>query len=179
MGDLLLLIKQAQNMKHYLKRTILSLSIVGTLWACTSAVDRISEENKNTPSSETKTQEIVQDKNPNSIQFYRIPLEKAFELAREQNKMLFVDFYADWCQPCKMMDNNVFTVPEVYTLFNDRFINVKLDVEDRAHGSQAAANYNVAAMPTFMVIHPDEGVKLNIRGYRDPQSLIGQVQQVL
>ncbi len=166
-------------MKLYLKRITLSLTVVGSLWACSSAVDRISEENKNAPAPETKSQEIVQDKNPNSIQFYRISLDKAFELAREQNKMLFVDFYADWCQPCKMMDKNVFTVPEVYTLFNDRFINVKLDVEDRAHGSQAAANYNVAAMPTFMVIHPDEGVKLNIRGYRDPQSLIGQVQQVL
>jgi thiol:disulfide interchange protein len=167
-------------MNLFLKRKAFGLLMITSFWACSSAVDRISEENLNTAKSPTaKSNEVIQDKDPNSIHFYRIPLEKAFDMAREQNKLLFVDFYADWCQPCKMMDKNVFTVPEVYTLFNSRFINVKLDVEDRAHGSQSAANYNVAAMPTFMVIHPDEGVKLNIRGYRDPQSLLEQVQQVL
>jgi thiol:disulfide interchange protein len=167
-----------ENLKSNFRATafsavFISLSFVG----CTSAVDRISEENKSTATKETP--QIVQDKDPNSVQFYRIPLKEAFEMARKENKLVFVDFYADWCQPCKMMDKNVFTVPEVFQFFNTTFINVKLDVEDKAHGSQAAADYRVAAMPTFMVIHPDEGVRYSIRGYRDAKSLMMEVQDAL
>lgn len=46
-------------------------------------------------------------------------------------KKVFIDFYSDWCQQCKLMAENVFTDSEVIRLINDEYYAVRMDVETR------------------------------------------------
>ena len=57
-------------------------------------------------------------------------LTAALDKAMEKNKPLFIEFEADWCLPCKMMSEEVFTHKETADYFNENFVNYKVDVEE-------------------------------------------------
>ena len=50
---------------------------------------------------------------------------EALQMAREQNKLIFLDAYTTWCGPCKMLAKNVFTDSQVGEVYNNKFINDK------------------------------------------------------
>ncbi len=55
----------------------------------------------------------------------------ALKIAKIQKKLIFVDLYADWCVPCRVMDVNVYRDPRVVKLLNERFLPVKLDADSQ------------------------------------------------
>lgn len=75
-------------------------------------------------------------------------------MAREQNKLIFMDIHATWCGPCKTMDRYVFTEKEVGEFMDSLFVCVKVDVDSR-DGKEIAAEYKVSSVPTFLVLTPD------------------------
>ncbi len=77
--------------------------------------------------------------------------------AKVENKLIFVDAYATWCGPCKMMERQVFNKASVGDFFNTNFINLKLDVE-KGEGPDLARRYGVRAMPTYLFIDGDGNV---------------------
>ncbi len=76
------------------------------------------------------------------------------DLAKEKNKPIFIDFYASWCGPCQIMDNEVFSNERVAHYMNANFINVKADVSERT-GRNLAHKYGVLILPTFIIVTPD------------------------
>jgi len=72
---------------------------------------------------------LYSQESPVGISFINNDLGKALEEASRSGQIVFVDAYTTWCGPCKMMDKNVFSDPEVAALFNERFVNLKLDME--------------------------------------------------
>ena len=70
-------------------------------------------------------------------------LKTALEKAKQNPKLIFVDLYADWCVPCRIMDANVYTDPTVASLLNSRFYAVKLDVESKENISCDGGQKNV------------------------------------
>ncbi len=99
------------------------------------------------------------------IEFFDGTWEEALAEATKQEKLLFVDAYAQWCGPCKRMAKDVFPQKEVGEFYNKNFINVKLDYEKKeADGFRK--NYPVAAFPTLYyidfngdVIHAQKGAQ--------------------
>lgn len=92
-------------------------------------------------------------------------------LAREQNKILFVDAYATWCGPCKMMDRDVFPDETLSAFFDENFINVKLDMESE-RGAPFAADYKVTAYPSLFFIAPDGSMLRKNVGAIDAEQLM-------
>ena len=58
-----------------------------------------------------------------SIKFEESSFASILAKAKAEKKLVFMDAYASWCGPCKMMDKQVFTQAEVGSTFNDIFIN--------------------------------------------------------
>ena len=63
----------------------------------------------------------------------------------EESKTVLIDFYADWCGPCKMLAPVVEAVAKENT--NTKF--VKINVDD---AQDLAMEYNVMSIPTLVVI---------------------------
>ena len=63
------------------------------------------------------------------IDFINNDMKKAIRLAEEENKLIFIDIYTDWCSPCKIMEKHVFSDNEVSNYFNLTFINLKINAE--------------------------------------------------
>lgn len=78
-------------------------------------------------------------------------LSDVTDKAKNQGKIIFVDLYATWCQPCKMMDKDVFTDKQIGNLFNENFINLKIDGE-KGNGPNIIALYGVTVYPTLLFL---------------------------
>ncbi len=91
--------------------------------------------------------------------------------AQSEKKLIFMDAYAVWCGPCKMMDKDVFTQSEIGDFFNKNFINVKFDME-KGEGLNLAQQYAVMAYPTFLFIDGNGKVMHRVVGYFEPDALL-------
>lgn len=78
-------------------------------------------------------------------------LTEVIEQAEKENKGVFIDFYTDWCTPCKMMDKDVYTDQSVSQYFNENFINFKVNAEKK-NGAGLAFLYQVQVYPVLLFV---------------------------
>jgi len=78
-------------------------------------------------------------------------LSPILDQAEQEGKLVFIDLYATWCLPCKMMDEDVFTHQATADMINDRFISYKVDVE-KSNGPDLATIYNIRSYPTLLFV---------------------------
>lgn len=62
------------------------------------------------------------------------------------DQLVLVDFFATWCQPCKMMHP---VLERVKATLGDRLRIIKVDVDKR---QMIAAQYGVRSVPTLMLM---------------------------
>ena len=86
------------------------------------------------------------------VDFRDLTLPEAFEVAEEEEKMVFVDCYTSWCGPCKYMADKIFVQEKMGEYLNERFVCVKFDME-RGSGPEIAQKYGVGVYPTFLILN--------------------------
>lgn len=72
------------------------------------------------------------------------------------DKPVLVDFWAEWCPPCKAMDP---ILDQLTTELADKVKIVKLDVDSNP---STVVRYNVRAMPTLIVFKNGEPVDFKV-----------------
>lgn len=87
------------------------------------------------------------------IQFYHGTWKEACEKAKAENKLIFVDFYTQWCGPCLHMAESVFTLSFIGDFYNTNFVNLKIDAEN-GEGVDLAKRYGVNSYPTYVFVDP-------------------------
>ncbi|WPY98827.1 thioredoxin family protein [Christiangramia sp. OXR-203] len=58
-----------------------------------------------------------------------LTFEQLYDSLLQQPKTVFIDFYADWCAPCKRMDEEVFSSEVIQKRLRKDYYAVKFDVE--------------------------------------------------
>jgi thiol:disulfide interchange protein DsbD len=105
---------------------------------------------------------------------------KALAAARAANKPVVIDFYADWCLPCKELDEKTFTNPAVAAELN-RFVRVKADLTapDDATTKQLTKEYAILGVPTLVFVDANgrEIPGLRITGFEPPEKFLARLRQ--
>ncbi len=87
-------------------------------------------------------------------EFRAITFQQAIDAAKVEKKMVFIDFYTDWCGPCKMMARDVFPQKNVGDYFNAHFVCIKLNAE-KGEGKDYARQFKIDGYPSFLIVNAD------------------------
>ncbi|WP_284461651.1 thioredoxin fold domain-containing protein [Chryseobacterium sp.] len=112
-----------------------------------------------------------------SIQFQELPFKDIIAKAKKEKKLVFLDAYASWCGPCKMMEKNVFTQKSVGDYFNASFINARFDME-KGEGREIAAKYGVRSYPTYLFLNGEGELVSQNSGYMEAGMFVTMAQDI-
>jgi thiol-disulfide isomerase/thioredoxin len=112
-----------------------------------------------------------------AVPFRNLGFEAACEAAAKESKLVFIDFYTTWCQPCKELDAVTWTDEVVGQLVSKHSVPLKLDAEKE--GRVLAKRYKIAAYPTLLLVKPDGTEVDRIVGFRKPGVFIDEFNELL
>jgi len=91
-------------------------------------------------------------------------LPKALARAKAEKKLIFMDLWAEWCGPCRMLQRDVFPTPEAQgALVRYVPLSILVEKKDRTplpEGTELARRFNLEAYPTLIILDA-EGKELN------------------
>lgn len=118
---------------------------------------------------------------PKTPEVHWLKYNEAMEKAKTSAKLVFVDLYADWCVPCRVMEKTVYSDPTVVSLLNNRFIPVKLDVDSEdsitCDGIKSTARacysevWELSVIPAFVLVAPKGLSILTVTDSMSPQEM--------
>lgn len=112
------------------------------------------------------------------VDFQPIGFDEAMEKAEQEGKMVFLDVFAVWCGPCKMLDRDVFPNKELGKHLNAHFINLKID-GDKPENREIRTLFEVDAYPTLLFIDPVSGNIRKLRGFADAQEVLKEAEYLV
>jgi thioredoxin 1 len=86
------------------------------------------------------------------------------------DKPVIVDFWAEWCGPCRLVDR---VLEEIAAEYAEKLTILKLNVDENPRTAQA---YNIVSIPTMNVYHGGEVVK-QIIGARPKAVILRDLQE--
>jgi thioredoxin-like negative regulator of GroEL len=92
-------------------------------------------------------------------------LDAALAKAKAEDKIVFLDFYASWCGPCKVMDRTTFAEENIREWLSKNAIALKIDAEKDL---ESAGKYGVNSYPTLVFVKPDGSQVARTSGYLGP-----------
>lgn len=120
-------------------------------------------------------------KQDNTIDFIEVDnnadWNAAFDKAKEENKLVFIDVYTDWCTYCKQLDEEVYTDKSIIEYFNENFINLKFNAETK-FGFLKAELFKVSGFPTLLFLTSEKQVFHEIGGFVPAKALSAYGQEV-
>ena len=105
------------------------------------------------------------------------------EKARIENKYIFVDCFATWCEPCKEMDDRVYTRQKVANEIDKDFIAIKVQMDTAKVDDESVkawykeahlmmVKYNIKAYPSFLFFDPHGRIVHKEFGFKNPDEFL-------
>lgn len=110
---------------------------------------------------------------PSGVQWH--DYSEGMALSREENKKVFLYFWAEWCAYCSKMAKETFVDPGVIDYLNHAFISIKVDFDRQR---QVATQYGVRGLPTSFFL-AETGDRIGSRpGFISAEDLISTLKYI-
>lgn len=106
--------------------------------------------------------------------FWLADMKQSQSVAKEMDKLILMDFWADWCGPCKIMDKELWHLPEMQKL-SASFVGLKVNID---FDIRTAMDYNIKAIPKMVLTTFTGETIWEATGYRDAESYLSILRSV-
>lgn len=100
------------------------------------------------------------------------------EMAVKTGRLVFIDLYASWCPPCRMMERQVFSRKDVGEFMDQRFVAAKYDV-DKTTGRELMKKYGEGSIPLYLVFDTQGEVLGRIQGAADAETFMENLRTIV
>jgi len=105
--------------------------------------------------------------------FESLSFEDALRKAGAEHKLVLIDFFTTWCGPCKMLDKQTWSDPQVQAVLREKTVALKIDAEKEP---KLAERFNIDAFPSTVLINPDGTLKDKYVGFLGPSAFLEHFQ---
>jgi len=163
----------------WLQRTLGVLLVATAAWIASPLLQNGSDEVGKTTANGQRQHQI--GKASFAVIDSSAQLDQFLAQAKEQKKLVLLDFYADWCISCKEMEVNTFANPEVNQELQ-KFILIQADVTKNSPEHQALLKrFGLFGPPGILIFNFNSAELKNQRviGYMPPQRFVERLKKVL
>ena len=106
--------------------------------------------------------------------FWLADMKLSQSIAKEKDKLILMDFWADWCGPCKIMDKELWHLPEMQKL-STSFVGLKVNIDSDI---RTAIDYNIQGIPKVVLTTFTGETIWEATGYRDAESYLSILRSI-
>jgi len=152
-----------KGLKVGIKNFSLSILILGLFFiSCTNSSETAIAESKKAQNP-ASTSDIKSVKN-RRVTWYH-DWDKGMAVAKREAKPVLIDFFAEWCKWCHVMDEQTFSAPGIKNRFIKSWITIRVNTEDKKHYAtydgksmsyqNLSGYFQVKGLPSYLFIDKD------------------------
>ncbi|RMF92396.1 MAG: DUF255 domain-containing protein [Planctomycetota bacterium] len=102
-------------------------------------------------------------------------LDAAKRVAAQTNRPVLIHFWAEWCGPCRQMEQTVFSRQDVAAAIETQFVPVKINQDEFPYTAQ---QFKVTGIPCDVVITPQGQVLRKMTGAVSAEVYLQRINQI-
>ncbi|RKU38378.1 hypothetical protein C6496_06055 [Candidatus Poribacteria bacterium] len=97
---------------------------------------------------------------------------EGLEIAKREDKLVMLDFYASWCAACKELDHKTYADPAVAAKLAN-YVNIKLDFTRSSETTEALTEkYQIPGLPVVIFMDAEGRVLKRFTGFVGPEEML-------